>query len=426
MDPVSFQTRLKPAPSSPSSGQAEGAVGDGPGARELGRLPGDVRALLEATRQVVSDRVPRPLPAVAPALAPWGTALGDALLSGALDGELRTILEAQTLAPGLDGEQLRGRLKQATGLGTELLDGSKPRESAIDLLSVLERDLFGRLEPEDLLTDDSVERFRSALRVAFRASLQALRAAAGDGLSPRALGSLAPIFAAEVASRLSPSESPQERPQAWAHLRWDTLLQGREALLVRALYSGASAGLRRSLEQLAREGARDELGLRLERAAPESDAGTWKKLQAALEQERLGAELRQRQDDSLSWSMPLADGAQWAAVELLLGKRQRNRGAGAGAGASYRVSVATDLSKLGPLRVDLLMGSKHVAVKLEVQNPSTAQMLRQALPALEALLGVEGQRVVVAVVESPQGPEPVHAPVERLVLVESGGVDLRG
>lgn len=412
MDPVSHRTRASAAAflsGGSTRGQAVPPVtqtGTSPdaGGRSGPPLPAEVVELLEAARRNLAGSGSALARLANGAGAPWGSALAEALLQGGagLPADLAEVLQGLALQPGADGEALRGLLATAGSLPVELLGGTATSNPAAALLEVALAQLLPAAEAEQPLTAFERQELARVLDGSLRQAVWLLRDVAGGELSPRALAALSGAFQGELAGVLARTEGAEPWRAALSALAPGALLAGREGALVRALYAEAGPELRSSLQGLAQNALAAELDARLSAAAEGSDSERMRQVQAALEQERLGSELRQRQDGGFSWSLPLADAEGWTALALWIGQRRAASGGQEGGERSYRVQLDTELSGLGPVRASLLMGSARIAVRLEVENAATAQMLRKAAGDLEALLGAEGQRVVLAVVERPK------------------------
>lgn len=409
------------------------------GGRRGTRLPDGVQELLDAARRALVEAGG----AAAPRLAagggsPWGSALAEALLqgTGGLPADLAGVLQGLALRPGADGKALRSLLAAAGHLPAELLGGASRGNPAAALLGVVEAQLLPAIELGQSLTAMERQALGGVLDESLRQAVWLLRDAAGAQVSAQALAALAGAFQGELAGVLGRMEGSEPWRAALSAMPPGELLAGREGALIRALYAEAGPLLRRSIQALAQGALAGELDARLENAVREAgpEGEKLRRIHGALDQERLASEIRQRSDGGLSWSLPLADAAGWTSLAVWMGQRRAASGAEEGAERSYRVQLDTELSGLGPVRASLLMGSGRIAVRLEVARASTAQLLRRAAGDLEAQLGAEGQRVVLAVVERPEGktlrPHAAGSPRQGQTAIPEPyigpGVDVRG
>ncbi len=430
MDPVSSRistgaaSPYADASTPPQAVQPVAHTGNNPqaGGRSGPRLPGGVQELLDAARRALTEAGGAAAPLrSAGSGSPWGTALAEALLQGAgnLPVDLVEVLQGLALRPGADGEALRTLLAAAGRLPAELLGGTPRGNPSAALLAVVEAQLLPGLEVGQPLTAVERQALSQMLDESLRQAVWLMRDAAGAQVSVQALAGLAGAFQGELARVLGRMDGAGPWRAALASMSPGELLAGREGALIRALYAEAGPLLRRSIQALAQGALAGEIDARLEEAAQEAgpSAEKLRRIQGALDQERLASEIRQRQDGGLSWSLPLADAAGWTSLALWMGQRRAASGAEEGAERSYRVQLEADLSSLGPVRASLLMGSGRIAVRLEVTRPSTAQLLRRVAGDLEAQLGAEGQRVVLAVVMRPE---------EQSLLPRAAGASRRG
>ncbi len=183
------------------------------------------------------------------------------------------------------------------------------------------------------------------------------------------------------------------RPEAGGAALQALLLRtglGREAALAAALGGALS---REAVERL-----RTDLKALLLRAQAGLEEGPLRqavaRALAGLEAEQLLNLARERAGEPLVLSFPVSDSQGWATARLLVpARREREEdGAGEEAGAS-RITLGVDLSRLGPVRADLVLGPRSLSVRVLVTREDLARRIEADLRALRGRLG-DGQRAV--------------------------------
>lgn len=447
MEPVSSSTRpdLPPAERSESQTVAEERAPRGTqGSDPTAALPRDIRVLLAAALAAElggaarggADTQPAPSsPLLADALGPLLAALGAPAAASGQAGEgaagvepaLVERLHKLVFQPSFEGTDLRRAAGLTAQVPPELIGGTGGALAAAALVSLVESQLSQGVQGEQGLFPFEVAGTRVGLGQAVEMVLAALREVLGtEHPSLELLRSLGPEFQARLASAWIAAEGPSPWTKALAQLPAGSLMAGREGALLRAMHSGASPALRRIFERLGGQVQEHDMRTRLDAAMHERPAGgtadLLDELRTALELDRFGAEQRQRIEHTLNWSLLVPDDAGWAAMELAMGQRKSGANSDEDADGTYRVVLATNLSGLGPLRADVLVGPGRIAVRLEVERPDTAQALRQVSARLEASLAAEGQRVVIAVVDRPGGLTPVAPPKPQSVTPNNTGL----
>ena len=130
---------------------------------------------------------------------------------------------------------------------------------------------------------------------------------------------------------------------------------------------------------------------------------------AAREFEHAWNAARREFGEPLTFGFAIPDEHGRFATAQLVGD-ERGGGATSESGAgSCHVTVGVDLSALGPVRADLAVRADQVAVRLTVADPAVAQRIRLRAGELEALLGSEGRRVLLAVAEGTEEEARVDA-----------------
>ncbi|MFT7680355.1 MAG: hypothetical protein ACI8QC_004361 [Planctomycetota bacterium] len=438
MEPVSNSTRLDLPPVERSDSQAvteERAPRGTQGSDPTAALPRDIRALLAAALAAElggaakggADTQPAPSsPLLADALGPLLAALtgltaanpaagqaGEA--AAGLDAALVARLQELVFQPGMDATDLRRVAALTAQVPPEMMGGTGGALAVQALVALVESQLSQGVQGEQGLFAFEVAGTRVGLGQAVEAVLTGLRVMLGKELpNLELLRSLGPEFQARLAPAWLAAEGPSPWTKALAQLPAGSLMAGREGALLRAMHSGADPAQRRIFQRLAGQAQEANMGARLDAAMVDRPAGAatemLDELRHALELDRFGVEQRQRVEHTLNWSLLVPDDAGWAAMELAMGQRKRGANSDEEADGTYRVVLATNLSGLGPLRADVLVGPGRIAVRLEVERPETAQALRQVSARLEASLAAENQRVVIAVVDSPGGLTPVAPP----------------
>ena len=192
------------------------------------------------------------------------------------------------------------------------------------------------------------------------------------------------------------------------------LFAGQELTLLRALLQthgplGGRSELARTLgeEAFARLGSdlRGRLALFLLGDAGERLEEPIGRALAGLDLEQLLNGVRREAGEARHVSLPLPDGSGWTTAHLFFPPPRRGGGGHRGGGSpeegegSYRVVMGVEFTRLGKVRADLLVRPGAVAARLRAARPSTAALLRGARGELEGLLGVEGRRVVLSILD---------------------------
>lgn len=455
MEPVSSSTQLDLPPVERSESQTvveERAPRGTQGSDPTAALPRDIRVLLAAALAAElggaakggADTQPVPSsPLLADALEPLLAALaglrGARAASGqagegaavGIDPALVVMLKGLVFQPSFEGVDLRRMAGLTAQVPAELLGGSGGASAVPALVALVESQLSQGVQGDQGLFPFEVAGTRVGLNQAVEMVLVALREALGtEQPSVELLRSLGAEFQARLAPAWIAAEGSSPWTKALAELPLGSLMAGREGALLRAMYSGASPDVQRIFQRLAVQAQDTGMGSRLGAAIADRPVGATaallEELRNALELDRFGAEQRQRIEHTLNWSLLVPDDAGWAAMELAMGQRKAGANADENENGTYRVVLATDLSGLGPVRADVLVGPGRIAVRLEVERPDTAQALRQVAERLEASLAAEGQRVVLAVIETPGGLTPVAPPKpEPATLPGTGHLDVR-
>lgn len=323
---------------------------------------------------------------------------------------LRELL-ARLVRPGTDGGDLRARVRAAAGDPTALLAalqggaGSSSAGTALEALAQL-------LDPAgSAALADELPLLEAALRQVGRGA--PVRA---DGAWGRWLLGLADALASALG---------QGAPRLARALRKGTL-RGREAQALRALLAcGAlSTQARRALLGAALAAAEDRsaLGTAVE-ALPEGDAReAGRAALRGLEADRLLALLRQNAEGELRTTLPFSDGADLALLHLFVrpdhGGEDPAGAEGGKAAPGWRVRLGLELSRLGPVRLDLLWRRDRLLLSLSCAEPATLERLRDGVGALREQLAAEGQEVEVVLALAPAAsldlaPESRRVPKPR-------------
>jgi flagellar biosynthesis protein len=147
---------------------------------------------------------------------------------------------------------------------------------------------------------------------------------------------------------------------------------------------------------------------------------------AGLEAEQLLNLARAKNGEGWLASFPIPDGdvrGSWTTAHLLhrSGSEAVGNGvqeAAAGALPTQLIVVGVDFSRLGPLRAELLLTGTSVTLKLVVDRPSTASVMRRRLVELHSLFeGAEAQ-VELSVVQGSPGDASVEALLRDIKYVK--------
>jgi len=134
---------------------------------------------------------------------------------------------------------------------------------------------------------------------------------------------------------------------------------------------------------------------------PESHEGLRQAIARALtglETEQLLHLARERGSDPAVLAFPVPDGEGWATARLRVPPRARDQGSGgAPSDGIGRVTLGVELSRLGPVRVDLVLGPSVLSARFLVTSEEVARSLRERLDELDARLGGGARRVDVRV-----------------------------
>ena len=169
-----------------------------------------------------------------------------------------------------------------------------------------------------------------------------------------------------------------------------------EAALVAALASGPSAAV---LDRL-RANLKAQLLGALSRLPGGPEAGPVKELLArvltAIEAEQLLNVARRSAGEPLVWSFPFPDAGGWTTARLVLppdrdGRRGADEREAKDPGSTLVLSVS--FSRIGPVRAELTLGPKELAVRLEVSRPELVGRVQADFEELARRLG-DGERTV--------------------------------
>ena len=112
----------------------------------------------------------------------------------------------------------------------------------------------------------------------------------------------------------------------------------------------------------------------------------------------------------MSFGFAVPDGPEHYATVQLVGDEEGEDGRREGAaGGSFHMTVGVEFSALGPIRADLAVRDDQIAVRLVVAEPKTAMEIRRRARDLEAMLGLEGRRVLLAVADGSRAEATVDA-----------------
>ncbi|MEE8468187.1 MAG: hypothetical protein V3T22_07015 [Planctomycetota bacterium] len=393
---------------------------------------GDEMALLRAVRGLLGQE--RPLAArLGDLAAALRTELAQPAAGERADPRLAHLLarvEAQVLGSGADGESLR-RLLTAGGLSYEATLAAAAAELGADNISAALRALVDQLL--SMLRGLGLQTESGTQSIMTRALQAALRTLGGEPLS----GALDPASLAQLGERLRAVLLANLRGAGPAGVRLAAVLEsgsgwprGNEGALLRALVQipgalGKSA-LASSLGEAALaglgRGLRGELLLHL----LEEGGGALRELASrtlgSLDLEQLMNAARREFGEAQHHSVVVSDGDRWTTAELFFLRRDGGGEGGdegdggdgdsdgGGGQDSFHVVVGVDFSALGPIRADLLVRGKKLAVRLRVTRPDVAQRIRRAASSLAESLEVGGHEVLLSVVDA----RPEEVEVKRM------------
>lgn len=401
--------------------------------------PSSDPALLRAVRGLLADE--RPLGA---ALGSLGEAIRAELAAGGRGApearealaELLASVDAQRFAPGLDGAALEALLGRGEGAFAAAL-AAAAAEAGVDsfqaALSALTGELLAALRAQG---GQEMAGDRALLSSALAAVLRGLAGERVEGaLSPSLLAAL--TARVERGLRLQLAGAGEAGARLASELRGLGGLAGREGALLRALLNSEGilgrSTLADSLIRATYAGLDRGLRGRLLDFLLDVPQGALRETASnalrALDLEQLLNAARREFGEPLHYVLPVPDGAASATAHLFVLDRD-GRGAGGQGEAgedSFRVVVGVDLSRLGPIRADLLLRADQLALRLRVGRPDTARRLRRLAGELEERLTSAGRTVRIAVLEA--GPEELG--VERLArdirfLREQHLMDVKG
>ncbi len=403
------------------------------------RLLGESRgatdsALLAAVRALMADE--RPLGVVLQDLA--------ALLRSELEAQggkgarieaLLAAIEGRVLNPEGGGEALRALLTDSGSAYAAALTTAAAATGADDFEAAL-RALATRIRAELVAAGVA----QAELELLDRSLAVALRGMAGQTLEGRldagTLERLARQLAGGLSGELTRAGAP-ESAQWLAGGRGERLLLGSEGLLLRAL-ANLPGGIGRSplatsLTAAALASLGNGLRGRLALEMIGRDAGPVREAMAralaGLDLEELLNAARREAGEPRHFSLPLPDGALWTTAHMLLVHREGRDAEGRQGGGeeSFRVVLGVEFSRLGKVRADLLVRQDAIAARLRASRPETAQRLRRASQELGELLGSQGRRVTLTVLDAtPEETEVANLSHDIRFLREHHLMDVSG
>jgi hypothetical protein len=122
---------------------------------------------------------------------------------------------------------------------------------------------------------------------------------------------------------------------------------------------------------------------------------------AGLEAEQLLNLARQQAGEPQLWSFPVPDGGGWTSAMLELPAKQEGEEGEdqEGGNASLRMALGVNFSQLGPVRADVTLNERVLAVRLLTGRPDTAARLREDAARLSGLLD-DGERELRLVIRA--------------------------
>jgi hypothetical protein len=385
--------------------------GDELALRVLPETSGDEPALLRALREALGQD------------QPVGRLLRGLL--AALDGhgpqaeELAAELARAAANPRSGTRALVDLLRGATGLAYEARLAVAaalrlPPAQAAQLGAELEAWILGRLAGSEAEQPVSTRSLGAGLRAQVAERLAAVGSsarreaafatwlAAGEAGVERPAPDLAGLLEAAL-RRLITGPARDEMLARLHATPLATLGRGLELLLVRRLL-GLGAAPRELVEEHVRQAvgrARGDLKGRLLAALNQMEAGPARdavlRAVRGLEAEQLLDLARARGGEPTHYSLPLVDGDRWTTAHLFVEPRRTEDEPSPSAGdePSWRLGLAVDLSRTGPLRADLLARRGELLVRVRASRPAVLEALSAGLAEVEARLALGGRRVQV-------------------------------
>lgn len=303
------------------------------------------------------------------------------------------LLASATIA-GLDSlEAARRALLDALTLAGGIGPGGPDSRKLMAGLDALLPELTGRSSGVQLRAHDAADVLRSVSARLLEALALHLEAARAPGAASGLRGAMSGgVDRAAVAGGLArvllhqQAASAGGAQQAAAYL--DSLLNGspRSAQEVAAAVIAESGS--------AVHGLREVIGRHL----------------AAREFEHAWNVARREFGEPVAFGFAVPEGPDHYATIQLIGDEPSGRGgAGSRHGDSCHVTVGVEFSGLGPVRADLAVRDDQVALRLVVARPEIAKEIRARAQELEALLGLEGRRVLLAVADGTEAEARVDA-----------------
>ncbi len=148
----------------------------------------------------------------------------------------------------------------------------------------------------------------------------------------------------------------------------------------------------------------------------------------SLEAEQLLNLARERAGEPLVLSFPFPDGEGFATARLSVPPRREQRQQESGAGeVPFRLSLALELTRLGPLRAELVRTRARISVRLVVTRPAAAARLEAGLDELRARLGGAAQALDLGVrLATPDEAAQVFDPLDIAYLREHHLLNVAG
>jgi len=305
-------------------------------------------------------------------------------------GELLQRLAGHVFRPGSSGEEL-ARLLSRAGLDLEALllaksgqtgTGASLEAARAELAAELLRHLPLPLGPQE------VER-RRLLEQGVLDDLRFLEARAGTEQGEARLGSLARRLAARLAA--GGSSGPSEAELA-------SLLKEAGADLARLL--GRHGGLALEAAEL-RANLKAELLAALRDLPPGEARAAAARALAGIESEQLLNLARREFHEGWLQSLPVPDGAGWTTARLLHHEHEEPGGSEGGSEDMRRVSLAVELSALGPLRVEVGVREDLLALRVAATRPEVVESLRAGGAELAERLARPGRELRFSVQLAP-------------------------